>query len=159
MIPKEWILKALDLEPGKELWVPCSGKKEQTRILNLLEKDKASLTGYFPVQAGQVAISRLRRGTEWFVRLYKEPSGNPLYLWERTTEVDDEGNKVISQDMIRLTIDPIQLRRLLQMKEDGLGLSDMAKYENLPLDHIIVLLEYAQTGKHPEPVIGRPRKY
>ena len=158
MIPKEWILKALDLEPGKELWVPCGSSKEQTRICNQLEKDKASLSGYFPVQAGQIAISKLVKGKDYFVRLYKEPSGNPLYLWERETSIDEEGNKVIKQDMIRLTIDPIQLRRLLQMKEDGLGLSDMAKYENLSIEHVQLLLEYATTGRGKNPP-GRPRKY
>jgi len=158
MIPKEWILKAIDLEDGKELWIPCLDKKDQTRILNELEKDKKAISGYFPVQARQIAMSRLRKGNDFFVKLYKEPSGNPLYIWERET-FEVEGEKYTKQDMIRLTIDPVQLRRLLQMKEDGLGLSDMAKYENLPVEHIKVLLEYALTGNRLPPKLGRPRKY
>jgi hypothetical protein len=158
MIPKDWIIKAIDLEDGKELWIPCTSKKEQTRILNLLEADRKAISGYFPVQAGQIAISRHQRGADFFVKLFKEPSGNPLYLWERET-FEQDGEKYTKQDMIRLTIDPTQLRRLLQMKEDGLGLSDMAKYENLPVEHIKVLLEYAVTGQTKKNPVGRPRKY
>jgi hypothetical protein len=158
MIPKEWILKAIDLEDGKEIWVPCTSKKEQTRIINELEADKKAIQGYFPVQAGQIAISRLRKGNDLFVKMYKEPSGNPLYVWERET-FEQNGEKYTKQDMIRLTIDPVQLRRLLQMKEDGLGLSDMAKYENIPVEHISVLLEYALTGNKKKNPVGRPRKY
>jgi hypothetical protein len=159
VVPKEWISKAMDLEVGRELWVPCSGKKDQTRILNILERDRISLTGYFPVQASQILITRERKGKDWFVKLVKDPTGNPLYLWEKSVELDGQGNQVTSKEMVRLLIDPIQLRRLLQMREDGLGLADIAKYEGLPVEHITVLLEYAKTGNYPKPTIGRPRKY
>lgn len=159
VVPKEWIVKALDMEVGRELWIPCSGKKDQTRILNILERDRISLTGYFPVQASQIMITRERKGKDWFVKLSKDPTGNPLYAWEKSVELDMEGNKVTSKDMLRIVIDPIQLRRLLQMQDDGLGLSDIAKYENLPTEHIQVLLEYAKTGHYPKPTIGRPKKY
>lgn len=116
----DWINQTLALPPGDAIYLPCSSKEEQTRLLHRFKDILMGVSEISPTTAVKLAVTRKFRDRKHWIVL--EHRADTLL----TGFVKNAEGKV---SKIELESDREKYRRLKLMAEDGISLERVEELE------------------------------
>lgn len=80
-IAREWFLKALDLKPGEELFIPCTSRRDARKMVTALGHCKQYWMKFDPLKAMAVNTGFAVRFNSLWVKVFvKEELPNAVYI-------------------------------------------------------------------------------
>ena len=80
-----WFRRALLLEPGCELFIPCEDRKDRTAMVKSLDKILKEYMNVEPIIGSQLVFRETFRDRGHWVRVLRKPI-DPSVLWEKSLD-------------------------------------------------------------------------